>query len=150
MKFKKTVLILIVIFTLLALTACGSSSNTNTNTNTSSSSSSVKVTDAHMTTNVDSDGKPLDTVTSYKTSAERFTVSAIIRNAPNNTKITFVWFYDGDEVTSVDLDSGTIADRYIFGYLTNTQAWPEGEYSVEIYIEDNSSPANVVNFTVGK
>lgn len=112
------------------------------------SASSIKITDAHMTTDVDSQGKPVDTVASYKTSSAKFTVSAIIRNAPNNTKITFIWFYKGSKITTAEVDSGNIADRYIYGYLTNTQAWPTGEYSVEIYINNNTSPASIVNFTV--
>ncbi len=150
MKCKKIILVLITVFIMFSLVACGSSSNSNSNSNTSSSSTSVSITDAHMTTDVDSQGKPIDTVASYKTSAAKFTVSAIIRSAPNNTKITFVWYYDGDKITSAELDSGTISDRYIYGYLTNTKAWPEGDYSVEIYIADNASPLSIVNFSVTK
>lgn len=112
------------------------------------SENTLKITDAHMATDVDSEGKPVDTVTGYETDAEKFTVSAIIRNAPDNTKITFVWYYEGSEVTSAELDSGDIADRYIYGYLTNDKDWPAGNYSVNIYLEDNSTPASTVNFTV--
>lgn len=117
---------------------------------TDSNNSKIKITDANMTTDIDSQGKPIDTIASYKTSAAKFTVSAIIRNAPNNTKITFVWYYGGSKITSAELDSGTIPDRYIYGYLTNTKAWPEGNYSVEIYTADNSSPSSIVHFTVIK
>lgn len=148
MKSKKILLVLIILFIMLSLAACGSSSNSSSNSNTSSTSNSISITDAHMATDVDSQGKPVDTVASYKTSAAKFTVSAIIRNAPNNTKITFIWFYKGSKITSAEVDSGDIPDRYIYGHLTNTQAWPTGEYSVEIYLNNNSSPASIVNFTV--
>ncbi|MEL7571208.1 MAG: hypothetical protein AAGU14_11705 [Eubacteriaceae bacterium] len=114
--------------------------------------SSVKITDAHMTTNTDNDGKPVNTVTSYKTNDSKFTVSAILRNAPNNTKIMFSWVYNGNEIKMSVLDSGTSAggDRYFHGYLTNTKGWQEGEYSVFIYEQDNPDSGTVVNFTVVK
>ncbi len=150
MKSKKIVFVLITLFIMFSLVACGSSSSSNSNSNTNSNTTSISITDAHMATDVDSQGKPIDTVASYKTSASKFTVSAIIRNAPNNTKITFIWFYKGSKITSAEVDSGNIADRYIYGYLTNTQAWPEGNYSVEIYAAGNSSPLSIVNFSVTK
>ncbi len=148
MKSKKIVFVLITLFIMFSLVACGSSSSSNSNSNTNSSSTSISITDAHMATDVDSQGKPVDTVASYKTNSAKFTVSAILRNAPNNTKITFIWFYKGSKITTAEVDSGNIADRYIYGYLTNTQAWPTGEYSVEIHINNNTNPASVVNFTV--
>lgn len=104
-----------------------------------------------MTTAVDEQGKPLDNVVSYNTDAERFIVSAELRNAPQQTKITFVWIYlsENEIITDFELDSGeNDPDIYIYSFLTNETPWPIGDYAVEIYIENREKPDEIVMFTV--
>jgi len=110
----------------------------------------ANIQNAHMTTSIDDKGAPADTVSSYKTDAAEFLVSAELHNAPDHTAIRFVWRYltEDLEITEMNLDSGEMTDRYISCNLTNDTLWPEGEYAVEIYIDDQTKPVESVNFTV--
>lgn len=107
---------------------------------------------AHMTTAMDSSGKPVDSISTYSVNAAELVAAAELRNAPSNTKVRFVWIYvTGDiTITEFTMDSGDKGtDVYVFSNLTNDKPWPEGGYKVEMYIEDSKTPDAVVNFTIG-
>ncbi|GEM_PF-3131794 len=104
----------------------------------------------HMTTKLSDAGAPLDTVTSYKTTATQLIASAELHNAPDNTLVTFVLRYVTSDILigSYQLDSGDITDRYVFCYFVQDKAWPVGEYAVDIYIDNQEAPAKTISFTV--
>lgn len=113
------------------------------------------ITTAHVenaiaTAEIDSEGKPGAEVASFAPDAPVIYASAELRNAPDHTAIRVVWTYDtaGQSVGETTLDSGDIADRYIYSNLEPSEPLPEGDYRVDFYIEDRDEPDATVRFTV--
>lgn len=139
MKSNKRIAILVVVLTIaLVATAC------------SFSVSTANIEDAIMTDSIDADGKPGEEVVSYSTDAAMLYVSAKLRNAPDNTQIKFVWTYvtDNQLIDEITVDSGDISDRYIFSNLEPTAPLPEGDYMVQIFIDEREEPDATVKFVV--
>lgn len=105
-----------------------------------------------MTSAIDAEGKPVDIVNSYTTTTKELIAVAELRNAPANTKIKFVWIYTTNnyKITEFTLDTKDRGSNiYIFSTLTNKgNPWPEGDYKVEMYLENREKPSGVVNFKV--
>jgi hypothetical protein len=133
-------IILLVVAVLLILSGCSF--------NFSVSTANIK--NAVMATDVDETGKPDDTVTEYTQDAPKFVVSAVLDNAPDNTKIRFVWNYLTEEqkITEILLDSQDKSGIYVFCNLTNDTPWPAGDYNVQIFIDEREKPDAVVSFKV--
>lgn len=109
------------------------------------------VKNAQMTTAMGANGKPVDKVRSYSPNAPELFAAAELRNAPPNTKVKFSWSYiTGDVfITEYVMDSGDSGENvYVYSSLTNDKPWPEGEYKVEIYVEDRKTPDANVEFTI--
>jgi hypothetical protein len=105
MKISKRA-ICVLLAVLFALSAFGCSFNFSTAT----------VEDAYMTDTVDS-GVPGAAVASFPADVEIVYAAATLRNAPDNTQVLVVWSYvtGGDQqIDQVLIDSGDIADRYIY------------------------------------
>jgi len=106
---------------------------------------------AHMTTAMDANGKPVDRVRSYSPNALELVAVAELRNAPTHTKVKFTWSYVTNDMPIGEyvMDSGdNDANVYVFSNLTNDKPWPEGKYRVEMYVADNQEPDATVEFTV--
>jgi hypothetical protein len=82
----------------------------------------------------------------FSTTTPKFYVSCILRNAPDDTEVTFSWYYFGDEKILIDEVTISSEDK---GATVNLQSnlsipdngWPVGEYEVVIKIHtDNSEP----------
>lgn len=116
----------------------------------SCSFTTAKVEEAMMTDSIDENGAPGNAVTSYEADAAVLYASAILKNAPDNTQVRIVWTYiDGNQtVAEVTIDSGDIANRYIYSNLEPTRELPEGEYKVEFFVEDKKDPDATANFSV--
>ena len=112
--------------------------------------STAKIEDAIMTESIDAEGKPGEEVVSFSADAAMLFVSAKLRKAPDNTQIMFVWTYvtDNQLIDEVVVDSGDISDRYVFSNLEPTALLPEGDYQVEIFIDDRKEPDSSVKFVV--
>lgn len=112
--------------------------------------SSAKIEDAIMTNSIDDNGMPGDQVVSYTADAPMLYASAKLHNAPDNTKIRVVWSYlTGDQlIDEITLDSGDIADRYIYSSFAPSDLLPEGNYQVAFYVEDREEPDATVMFVV--
>jgi len=120
-------------------------------TTDSVSLTTARLKNAHMTTAMDSSGKPSDKISSYMENAPQLVAVAELRNAPVNTKVTFVWRYiTGDIlIKEYSMDNGdSNPNTYVFSNLTNDRSWPEGKYRVEMYIEDRETPDATVDFEV--
>jgi outer membrane usher protein FimD/PapC len=91
---------------------------------------------------------PVDTVTTYPHSTEQLILTGFIFNIPQDTKITFIWKHNGTEMnTGIDTDFQDA--NIIFYRRIKDDHFESGAYSVEIYINDESSPSETVDFSVG-
>lgn len=139
MKFNKRFAIIAAVLALaMFATAC------------SFSASTANIQDAIMTNTIDSEGKPGEEVVSFPADAAMLYVSAQLRNAPDNTQVKFSWTYvTGDQlIDEITVDSGNISDRYIYSNLEPTALLPEGDYMVQIYIDERTEPDATVKFVV--
>lgn len=110
--------------------------------------STANITNASMTTAM-VNGKPSDSVTSYSADAPEFVASAILKNAPDDTIVTFVWYYKGQEAYRVPFDANGESEIYVYSTLTTQlDQWPAGDYKVEMYINEREKPDATVEFTV--
>ena len=111
----------------------------------SCSVSSANVSDAVMTTAVDENYEPVDTVTSFAAGSIAY-VSAQLHNAPDDTTITFVWYANDAQVAEYSTgNEGQTEAAIACGTDQTTQP---GNYKVEIYIDEREDPDAVVEFTV--
>lgn len=139
MKSNKRFAIIAVALTLaLFATAC------------SFSVSTANIQDAIMTNSIDADGKPGEEVVSFPADASVLYVSALLRNAPDNTQVKFVWTYvtNNQLIDELTLDSGDVSDRYIYSNLEPTAPLPTGDYMVQIFIDEREEPDATVKFVV--
>ncbi|MEA4869721.1 MAG: PsbP-related protein [Christensenella sp.] len=116
---------------------------------TAANTDGAYVEDAHMTSYIDENGYPADTITTVAPTGTWY-VSAVLRNTQANTMIRFIW-YDatGATIASYDFDPQGKTDIYISGTLELTSTAPDGQYRVEIYVDDAATPAKTVTFAVG-
>ena len=116
---------------------------------TSANTDGAYIEDAHMTSYMDDMGVPADSI-SVVPSTGIWYVSAILRNTQADTMIRYIW-YDtaGTQIDSYNFDPQGATDVYISGTLELTSVAPDGQYRVEIYIDDASAPAATVTFNVG-
>ena len=106
------------------------------------------VEDVHMTSGFDSEGAPLDTIDTVAPTGTWY-VSAVLRNTQPDTIVHYVWYNTEDNVIDeYDLDPKGATDVYISGTMELTAIAPEGEYWVEIYLDNGSEPAAQISFTV--
>lgn len=109
--------------------------------------STANVKDAHMTTAMGDDGKPVDTVDTYAPDAKLVAV-AILHNAPEDTKVKFIWYYGTEKVYEYPLDTQGKSEVYISCTLTPSQTLQTGDYKVEIYVDERDKPDATATFTV--
>ncbi|MEN6417697.1 MAG: PsbP-related protein [Clostridiaceae bacterium] len=116
----------------------------------SCSFTTAKVVEPLMTESIDAEGKPGNVVTSYTADTDALYASAKLMSAPNNTKVRVVWTYvtGNQTIDEVMIDSGDIADRYIYSNLEPTATLPTGDYKVEFFVEDKKEPDATVTFTI--
>ena len=131
---KKALLILIAIL-ILIFAGC------------SFSFSTANLTDAAMTTAM-VDGVPVDAVDTYSPDAEELIATCILNNAPDDTIITFVWYYEDDMVDSFTMNSDGLSGVYLYCTYTYDGLWPVGAYDVEMYVDEREEPDVTVAFTV--
>ncbi|MDP3446586.1 MAG: hypothetical protein Q8S22_00810 [Eubacteriales bacterium] len=139
MKIEKRI-ILIAVAIALAVFAAGCNFSFTT----------AKIEDAIMTVSIDAEGKPGEEVVSYPADARAIYTSAKIMNAPDHTQIHIVWTYvTGKQlIDTITLDSGELANRYIYSDFTPSAILPEGDYQVEYYIDDREEPDATVKFVI--
>lgn len=104
--------------------------------------------DTHMTSNFDTNGAPVDSITNVSPTGTWY-VSSILRDTQANTIIHYVWYdTNGDIITTYDLNPQGAKDIYICGSFELTSSAPSGLYRVDIFVDDASLPAATVDFTV--
>jgi len=113
----------------------------------SCSATTANVSNAVMTTGVDESSMAIDEVTEFPVNTDVY-VAAELRNAPDNTDITFIWYLEGQEVDSVTINNGDVSDAPLWGILPAELVTTPGNYAVEIYIDDREEPDTVTEFVV--
>nr|WP_320024488.1 hypothetical protein [uncultured Acetobacterium sp.] len=113
----------------------------------SCSSTTANVSNAVMTTGVDDSSMPIDNVTEFPVNTDVY-VAAELHNAPDDTNITFIWYFEGQEVDSVTINNGDVSDAPLWGILPADLVNKAGKYAVEIYIDDRTDPDTVTEFVV--
>ena len=141
---KKTIIILLLFSLLICLAAC-----TVPTDGFEFSFSTANITDPIMTTGTNN-GEPVDSVTEYPQDASEFIAVGILNNAPENTKIRFVWTYltDMQVIDEVVIDSAGKSGVYIYSTLSTDNLWPVGDYSVDMYIDNREEPDATAEFSV--
>lgn len=112
----------------------------------SCSASTANIKNATMTSGVDAEGKPVDSVNGFPLNTDVY-VSAELHNAPEDTTITFIWYYEGQPAATYNL-TNTMTDQYITGYIEAVNMTQPGSYGVEIYIDEREKPDASLEFTV--
>lgn len=114
------------------------------------SAGGATVEDVHMTSYMTEAGVPVDTITVLPTTGTWY-VSCILRNTQPDTMVRFVW-YDaaGAVIDDYTLDPQGQTDVYVAGTLELLQTAPEGNYLVEVYLDDAAEPAGSARFEVGE
>ena len=110
----------------------------------SCSFTTANVKNALMTTAIDESNQPADSVTEFDVASTAY-LSAELHNAPDDTTITFVWYYEGEVVDRVSIDNQGYSDTMLSSNMGVPQA---GAYMVEVYIDDREDPDQSVEFTV--
>ena len=113
----------------------------------SCSSTTANVSNAVMTTGVDDSSMPIDNVTEFPVNTDVY-VAAELHNAPDDTNITFIWYFEGQEVDSVTINNGKVSDAPLWGILPADLVNKVGKYAVEIYIDDRTDPDTSTEFVV--
>lgn len=134
---KKVLLLLSAAALLIAAAAC------------SIAISTANITNATMTSAM-ADGIPADSVTSYPADAPELIATGVLNNAPADTTVTFVWYYEGAEADRVIVDADGASGVYVYStFVPNPgTVWPAGNYKVEIYIDEREKPDATLEFTI--
>ena len=141
---KKNMYLLLVFFLLIGFSACTLPAG-----DFGFSFSTANLSDPIMASDMEN-GMPVDAVTGYPQDAPALIAVCILNNAPDDTKIKFVWNYltSPQVIYEVEMDSEGKSGVYIYSTLTSDELWPVGDYSVDMYIDTREEPDATVKFSV--
>ena len=100
-----------------------------------------------MTTGLDSSDMAIDQVTEFPVYSNVY-VSAELHDAPDHTKITFTWYFEGERLDSATINNGDVSDAPIWGSMPAGMVNRRGNYLVEIYLGDQTTPKSITKFLV--
>lgn len=158
MNKRRISIVAAIIVLLLASLACnavtGGGNNTNTSINTNSSATenpttnsndnsgfsitTANIQNAHLSTDVNDSAQ----TTSYTPSDKTFYCFFELKNAPESTVVKGTWTLVSAEGYSAntEIDSATVTgsdNTYYFSLDRSADAWPVGQYKIDLYIDDN-------------
>ncbi|KNZ41803.1 hypothetical protein [Acetobacterium bakii] len=113
----------------------------------SCSASTANISNPVMTTGIDDNYQPVDDLTEFPVNSIVYVV-ADMKNAPEDTQITFVWYIENEVIDSVTISNEDVSDAPVFSYLPAELTTVPGNYSVEIYIDDREDPDTVTEFVI--
>ena len=105
------------------------------------------ISEATMTTALDDEGRPLDSIDVFPIDAGVFLCSFKVTDIPPDTEITAEWIYIGGEVQNevgenflIDSWSSTVrgGTYYTFAIMRRPlpdYQWPRGDYKVDLYAD---------------
>jgi hypothetical protein len=103
----------------------------------------ITITDVILTTGVDAQGQPIDDVTRFAPTVERIYCVVTVQ-APKPINMGARWYYKDILIFE---QAQTVDQRGYWWIRPTGEAFPEGQYRVEIYLAKESS--RTVYFTVG-
>ncbi len=99
--------------------------------------STANLSDVKLCSEKSGDGCSSD-VSAFPVSTATLYCSAVLKNAPSGTKVTFEWKHDGKELGHADVES---AGGSVIGNMSINGALEPGKYSVTVKLNsDNSTP----------
>ncbi|HOR85463.1 MAG TPA: zinc-ribbon domain-containing protein [Bacillota bacterium] len=111
--------------------------------------STAKLSEAVMASEVDPvTMKPVAKTDTFSAQTPVIYAAVLVRNAPDDTKISTKWTYIPENYEIIMLDFNTTeASQYVAFHVSKPdQGFPLGEYKVEFFLNDE--PADVLNFSV--
>ncbi len=103
---------------------------------------------ALLTDSIDENGKPGREIDTVEPTGKWFASAYIVDTQPN-TIVHFVWLdSNGEKIDENTVDPDGKSYTYIFAVHSLSSAAPGGTYSVEIYIDDRTTPETTVSFEV--
>lgn len=113
---------------------------------------SFRITNLQMSADYDDNYRPIGEIKSYAPNNNRFILTGVVKNAPENAELYFVWKYNEEIILRSEnpLNASNKKNSNFYATLPNEEIRPEGKYSVEIYNNDNIKPFKIVYFTVSK
>ena len=115
----------------------------------SCSVTTARLTEAAMASKVDPDTmEPVIKTDEFKSDTPVIYATALLKNAPEDTKITATWIYldDDTEIASVDVLSTETSQAVSFSLSRPDNGFPAGQYKVELAIDGEL--AETLRFTV--
>ncbi len=113
----------------------------------SCSASTANVSNGVMTSGVDENIQPIDSLTEFPVNTDVY-VTAELHNAPDDTDITFVWYLDNQVIETVTITNEDVTDAPLWGVLPAELVTQPGNYAVGIYIDDREEADTLNEFVV--
>ncbi|HMT11507.1 MAG TPA: hypothetical protein PKA39_07780 [Ignavibacteria bacterium] len=92
-----------------------------------------------------SDGGCSSDASAFPVSTPALYCSAVLKNAPSGTKVSFVWKHDGKELGQADVES---TGGSVIGNMNINGALEPGSYSVTVKLNSDNSTPITKNFTL--
>ncbi|MEL7569843.1 MAG: hypothetical protein AAGU14_04695 [Eubacteriaceae bacterium] len=139
-KHRRKILIPIIIITLIIYAAIYTAGMNSTD--------KISVSDAHMTTALDSNYNAVDTVSSFNKNADKLIYVATVNGIEENVNVKIVWHYGDTILKTVNVEL-TKEKYHLYAYITPVKKpWTTGSYYVELYINSDTNPINSTFFHV--
>ena len=108
----------------------------------------VEIEEITVCKKVDSSAKPVEPTDTFPSGTRVVYVSARVNNMTPENKITTKWNYleTGEEINTADYTTEESGSGYVSFNLTIDQGFPQGEYNIEVYLNDELS--ETVEFSV--
>jgi hypothetical protein len=107
--------------------------------------STAGLSDVKLCTEKNSSGVCDADASSFAASSQVIYCSAVLKNAPSGTKVTFEWKHEGQSIGKADVEtsSGTVSSNF-----TTNGAVEPGKYSVTISLNTDNSKPVTKDFTI--
>lgn len=107
--------------------------------------STAGLSDVKLCTEKNSSGVCDADASSFGASSQVIYCSAVLKNAPAGTKVTFEWKHDGQSMGKADVEtaSGTVSSNF-----TTNGAVEPGKYSVTVSLNTDNSKPITKDFTI--
>lgn len=103
---------------------------------------------ALLADSIDENGKPGREIDSVKPTGKWY-VSAYIVDTQPDTIVRFVWLDNsGEKIDENTVDPDGKSYAYVFAVHRSSEVAPSGSYSVEVYLDDRTTPETTVSFEV--
>ncbi len=108
----------------------------------------ARIEDACMTSKIDENGQPQDNISIMNTTGTWY-VCAVLQDTNPNTTVRFVWLdTNGKSIGESTVDPQGQSNIIVSGSLPLSRTMPDGDYQVEIYLDDKTEPEMTVSFVV--